>query len=136
MKKTTQLLHRIKNASKNDLSFLEDKDFKDVSLPYYLCDLLAAYHMSKIQYIWDMNLDRTYGYQILNGRRRPTRELLIETAMLLQLDLEQTQRLLKIAQRNVLYPRVKTDAVAIFALEKKLNLEEYRELMDDIKRGI
>ena len=56
--------------------------------------------------------------------------------MLLQLDLEQTQRLLKIAQRNVLYPRVKTDAVAIFALEKKLNLEEYRELMDDIKRGI
>lgn len=136
MKKTTQLLHRIKNASKNDLSFLEDKDFKDVSLPYYLCDLLAAHHMSKIQYILDMNLDRTYGYQILNGRRRPTRELLIETAMLLQLDLEQTQRLLKIAQRNVLYPRVKTDAVAIFALEKKLNLEEYRELMDDIKRGI
>lgn len=104
--------------------------------PYYLCDLLAAHHMSKIRYIWDMNLDRTYGYQILNGRRRPTRELLIETAMLLQLDLEQTQRLLKIAQWNVLYPRVRTDAVAIFAIGKKLNLEEYRELMDDVKKGI
>ena len=86
--------------------------------------------MSNSDFIKALNFERSYGYQLLNGRRKPSREHLVQTAILLHLELEETQRLLKIGHREVLYPRVKKDAIAVFAIDKRLDLSEYQELMD------
>lgn len=128
MKSTKELINQIKSSS--NLCFLKDKDFKCPQIHYYLSDLLREYGISGMEFIKKLNLDRSYGYQILNGNRRPSREILIQAAMLLGLNLEETQRLLKIGKREVLYPRVKRDAIAIYSLEKGLCLEEYWELLD------
>lgn len=128
MKNTKELLNRIKK--KKDMEFLKEKDFKCPRVHYYLSDLLREHGMSKVDFITKMNLEKGYGYQILNGNRRPSREILIRLAVLLKLNLEETQRLLKIGERQVLYPRVKKDAIAIYAIEKGLGMEEYWELLD------
>jgi len=130
MKNTNELINRIKDWKKEDISFLQDKEFSCPEIQYYLADLIISHGMSNAQYIQKMNLERSYGYQLLNGRRKPSRELLIRTAILFCLDLEQTQRLLKIGDREVLYPRVKKDAIAVYAIEKGLELWEYQELLD------
>lgn len=130
MKSTKELLSRIKKSDKNDLGFLADKDFKCPQIRYYLADLLKEHNISSAEFIRQMNLERSYGYQILNGNRKPSREILIKTAVLFGLTMEETQRLLKIGGRSVLYPRMKEDAIAIFSIEKGLSLAEYQELAD------
>lgn len=136
MKDTGDLIEQLKNRNRKDMSFLEDKDFKCPEIQYYLADLLRSHEMSGVEYIKKMNLDRSYGYQLLNGRRKPSRDMLIRTAILFQLSLEETQRLLKIGNREVLYPRVRKDAIAVFVIEKGLSLSEYQELTDAYEEGI
>lgn len=136
MKNTGDLIEQLKNRRKDDLDFLKEKEYECPKLCYYLADLLYSHGMTSAEYIAIMNLDRSYGYQLLNGRRNPSRELLIRTAILLKQNLEETQRLLKIGNREVLYPRVRKDAIAIFAIEKGLSLPEYQELIDAYEKGI
>lgn len=136
MKNTKELIDEIKRRQKGDISFLKDKEFECPKIQYFLIDILRNYQMSRAEYIVRMNLDRSYGYQMLNGLRNPTRELLIRTAVLFHFNLEETQRLLKIGNREVLYPRIKKDAIAIFAIEKGLSLSEYQELMECYEEGI
>lgn len=130
MKDTIEIVNKITNCDRNDPAFLDDADMYCPQIHYYLADLLRAHEMSNKEYIKALNLERSYGYQLLNGRRKPSREHLIQTAILLHLELEETQRLLKIGHREVLYPRVKKDAIVVFAIDKKLDLSEYQELMD------
>lgn len=131
MKPTKELINQIKNRKEGDMEFLEEQDFKCPKIQYYLSDLLREGGISSREFIREMNLERSYGYQILNGNRRPSRELLVRTALLLRLNLEETQRLLKIGKREILYPRVRKDALAIYAIEKKLSLQEYLELLEE-----
>lgn len=131
MKATSELLQKIKTMKKSDISLLSDKDFSSPRIHFYLTDLLWKHNVSNVDFFTKMNLERSYGYQILNGRRKPSRELLIKTAILLHLNLNETQRLLKIGNREVLYPRIKADAIAIFVIEKELSLSEYQELIEN-----
>lgn len=132
IKTTGELLQKIKKMKKNEIGLLAGKDFSSPQIHIYLTDLLNGYGISNKDFFDKMELERSYGYQILNGRRRPSRELLIKTAIYLHLDLDETQRLLKIGNREILYPRVRADAVAIFVIEKELSLSEYQELIDNI----
>ena len=136
MKKTAQLMNKIKSSSRMRPEFLEDPDFTCPRFHYYLADLLRERQMSPQEYFRLQNLERSYGYQILNGRRKPSRELLIRTAILLKMELEEAQRLLKIGNREILYPRVKRDALAIYAIEKKLSFLQYQELLEEYEEGI
>lgn len=130
MKDTIEIVNKITNRDRNDTGFLNDTDLYCPQIHYYLADLLRAHEVSNSDYIKALNLERSYGYQLLNGRRKPSREHLVQTAILLHLGLEETQRLLKIGHREVLYPRVKKDAIAVFAIDKRLDLSEYQELID------
>ena len=130
MKDTTEIVNKITNCDRNSAEFLDDADLYCPQIHYYLADLLRTHEISNKDYIKALNLERGYGYQLLNGRRKPSREHLVQTAILLHLGLEETQRLLKIGHREVLYPRVKKDAIAVFAIDKGLNLSEYQEMID------
>ena len=76
-----------------------------------------------------LNLERTYGYQILNGTRVPTRIHIIKIGIVLGLPFEEIQRLLKIGGKEVLYARNITDARAIYAIEHKLSYEDVCEFI-------
>lgn len=133
MKMTKELINKIKSAKKGDISFWNEQDFKCPQIHYYLADLLKESGVSNAEFIRELHLERSYGYQVLNGTRRPTREILICAAILLGLDFEETQRLLNIGKRQALYPRVKKDAIVIYSLDKGLRLEEYRDLLEAVE---
>ena len=130
MKSTEELIHQIKEQKINALSFLEQREYSCPSVSIYLNDLLAEHRMETKDAIRRLGLERTYGYQLFNGTRKPTRTLLIRLAILLGLGLEETNRLLKIGRKEILYPRIREDAAAIFAIEKRLPLSQFDELME------
>ena len=91
--------------------------------------LLDDPEISCLEAIRRCNLERTYGYQLFNGRRRPTRTVLLRLALVLGLEEDEVQRLLKLAGRPVLYARSRADAAVLYGLSHKLSLEETDELL-------
>ncbi|MBN1265003.1 MAG: hypothetical protein JXA25_05890 [Anaerolineales bacterium] len=74
-------------------------------------------------------IDRTYGHQLFNGRRNPSRDKVIQLAFGLKLDLDETQSLLQAAQKSALYPKVKRDAAIIFCLHHEKDIFETQEVL-------
>lgn len=70
-----------------------------------------------------LNVDRSYGYQLLNGRRMPTRKQLIKICLILRLDFSQTQQLLKTGGKAVLYAKDVIDARVIYSIDRELDYD-------------
>lgn len=131
MKSTEELLHQIKEQKTWNPSFLEDADFSCPPAAIYLCGLLTERNLEIKDAIRELGMERSYGYQIFNGTRKPTRNILIRLAVLLRLDLDGANRLLKIGRKEVLYPRIRHDAAVIFAIEQGLSLEQLDALLEE-----
>lgn len=129
---STQELEQDIRSSK-DPSVLDSEELSAPDLSDYIHTLLEEHGMSVIQAIQCCNLDRSYGYQLFNGTRRPTREVLLNLAIQLGLTEEETQRLLKMAGKPVLYARNRRDAAILYCLSHKLSPAESYELINGLE---
>lgn len=75
-------------------------------------------------------LDRTYGHQIFNGTRIPSRDKLIQLAFGFELSLDETQELLQMAGKAVLYVRIKRDVVCIYGIVHRMSVQEVQEVLE------
>lgn len=90
---------------------------------------LIEKNISHTDIIRALNVERSHGYQILNGRRVPTRDQLIKICLFLGLSLDEVQRMLKTAKKDVLYARDMTDAKIIYSIEHALTYEAAYEFI-------
>ena len=127
---TKELEHQIRESW--EPSLLTGDVFSIPDLLVYLTDLLHQRGLTVQDVVVGCNLDRSYGYQLFNGTRRPTRNFLLRLALLLRLSDEEAQRLLNIAGRQPLYVRRRRDAAVLYALSHGLTVEETEELLEDI----
>lgn len=112
---TRDLERKLKEESFFDETTVLDSQAPDVHvlINRYLTDR----KLSHAEVIRRLNVERSYGYQLLNGRRCPTREQVIRMGLLFGLDFEEMQRFLKTAGKPVLYVRNLVDARVIYAVE-------------------
>lgn len=94
-----------------------------------LSKLMNEKKIKKADVIRILNVDRNYGYQILNGTRIPTRNCLIQIALILKLDTDQISHLLQLAGKSPLYVRNIVDAKVFYAVQHKM---EYYDAVDFI----
>ena len=130
MKSTQELEHQIRRSETPEA--LVDEAFEPPLLTAYLNGLLWARGMTVGDVVVGCNLDRSYGYQLFNGTRRPTREFLLRLALLLHLTEGEAQRLLKIADRRPLYARSRRDAAVLYALTHGMTEEETEKLLREL----
>ena len=106
----------MQNLLKGD-SFPEDlEEFLDDDIRVFFNALLEETGQKKGDVIRKANLSRTYGYQLMEGRRRGKRDYYLLIALAMSLDLKTTQRMLSVAQCGSLHPLIKRDAAVIFAI--------------------
>lgn len=74
-------------------------------------------------------LSRSFMYQLCSGERAPGRDIVLRLALVLKLTVTEAQQLLRIAQKGILYPRVRRDAIIIFCLNRKKGIYEADELL-------
>ena len=72
---------------------------------------------------------RTYIYQIMDGTRNPGRDKAISIAIALELPIDDTNRLLKLSNNAILYPKNRRDAIIIYSLNNKLSVGECNRLL-------
>lgn len=131
---TNTLTYRLTHASDLAQALDENEDvFVQPSVSEYLKELCEKYKITSAQLIRGAHIERTYGYQILNGTRNPSRDKLLQLAFGLGLSLEETQNLLKRSGKSPLYAKVKRDAVCMFGLSHGLSLFEVQELLTSVE---
>lgn len=132
MKNTTKLLNELKNA-KSFVGFTEKNAdvFSDGSISDYLQKLCFERNVELAQVIRRSGIDRTYGYQLFNGRRTPSRDKLIQLGFGFPLALSELQMLLRMAGKSQLYPRIRRDAAIIYGLNNNYTVTQMQELLEE-----
>lgn len=130
MRPTEELENEIRQSASP--AGLAAEDFSAPPLPDYLGGLLYSRGMTVRDIVLRCNLERSYGYQLFNGTRRPTRNFLLLLAMVLGLEEAEVQRLLKIAGRAPLYARNRRDAAVLYGMSHGLSAEETDGLLREL----
>ena len=102
----------------------------------YLNSKMIERNISPAELIASAQIQRNYGYQILNGTRNPSRDKVLSLCLALGLDLPETQRALTLAQFGQLYPKNRRDSIFIFSINKKLSVLQVNELLDEMKEEL
>ncbi len=110
-----------------------DKEMIENNPPSEFTEVLNRYiaekGMTKADVIRTLNVSRNYGYQILNGTRPVTRNILLQISLILKLDIEQINRLLRLAEKPTLYVRNLVDARVFYAVKHNM---KYLDAVDFI----
>lgn len=125
--KTEDIEEKIRRTKRLDMDLIAKNPPPELS--EFIQQQLDERGIKKSALIKALNVDRNYGYQMLNGTRIPTRHQLIKIALFLELDLKKAQRLLNLAGREALYVRRPEDARAVHCLEHP---KEYRKACEFI----
>ena len=70
-----------------------------------------------------------YFYDVINGRKSPSRDKVVRLILSMQLSLDDCQRALKISGKSYLFPRVRRDSIMIYAIENHMTVFQLSELL-------
>jgi len=130
---TGELLARLFKATQLK-DVLENEDITQPPLFHeYLRQLCRGRGEVAERIIKRAGIDRTYGHQLFSGRRKPSRDKVIQLAFGFGLDVEETQQLLKAARHTSLYPKTKRDAVIIYCLARNMEIAEAQNVLAEFK---
>ena len=132
---STEELLRLLFKSPSLPVFLEEKE-EDLSLPAFhehITALCSERGEVPEHIIRRAGLARSYGHQLFSGKRKPSRDTVIQLAFAMDADVPQAQEMLKIARKSPLYPRIKRDTVIIYCLHNHISLVETGIILTDLK---
>lgn len=129
-KETTDLFKELISEKDFERFAGDNQDiFLDQPLTEYLLNLLKINKLKKSEVIKRSGLAGVYGYQIFDGRREPSRDKVLQLAIGFRLNLEETKKLLKCAGQGELYPRIKRDALLIYAINNTMSIDDTEALL-------
>lgn len=77
-------------------------------------------------------IERSFGYQVFRGDRKPSRDTVLLLAFGFEADVALTQSLLKRAGHSALYPRVRRDVVIAYSLSFGICLADTQSTLADL----
>ncbi len=130
---TSTMLQRIfKTTSIGRFIKRYDKQMENAPFHIYISRLCENRNIVPERVIRKSGIERTYGHQLFNGRRKPSRDKVLQLAFGLGMNYNEVQELLKVARKSALYPRVKRDAVIIYALKRRLSFEDVQTTLFEL----
>ncbi|MBO4697556.1 MAG: hypothetical protein J5643_09825 [Lachnospiraceae bacterium] len=118
---------------KGDTFPQEWEEFLDDDIRSFFDELLYETGQKKSEIIQKANIARTYGYQLMEGRRKGKRDYYILIAIAMGLDLKTTQRMLAVTQCGGLHSLIKRDAAIIFAINHQYDIQKTYEFMSALE---
>ena len=130
--KLLDILSNIKDKSKLD-TYINSSTSKenDLKLSEYILEVAKYKGFNKSEIIKNSDIYRTYGYEILNGKKSPSRDKLIQICIGNKFSLDETNRTLTIAKLGVLYAREPRDSIIIYSINNKLSIIDVNIILND-----
>lgn len=129
---TTVRLMRMLETSPRRFQEQQLSKKNDPSFHGYLNKLMEDYECHATTLVVGACISKTYVYQFINGERLPGRDIILRISLAMGLTLDETQRLLTLAGKSVLYPKIRRDASILYCIRKKMSLDEANSFLEDI----
>ena len=112
-------------------SFLADQETNRSLPPFhtYYSSLEKVGQFKKADLMRASGIERSYFYQIIDGRKQPGRDKVIAMGLAAALDLKEILRCLELAHQPLLYSRDKRDSILIYAIQQGKTVAETNELL-------
>ena len=129
--KTTSELQQELMEQPNIKAYLHNNQsfFSKIELLELLETLLKQSRLTKAEIARRSGMSDVYLYQVLSGRRNPSRDRLLSLCVGLGASLEETQQVLRRGGWAQLYPRLRRDAILIHGL---VHRHELRRINDTL----
>lgn len=112
----------------------ESENFAKNNFKAFWSELLDKCTYSNVDVINKSEISYAYFYDIICGKKFPTRDKIIKMILSMGLSLDDCQKALKLYEWAPLYARSKRDSAIIFAFQHNFSLIQLNELM--IKNSI
>ncbi len=137
MSSTGDLFEMIDRSGAEFLEKIDDQKLGNANslLSSYIYEKMDKYDITPRDIVTKTNISQSHVYQIISGKRGAGRDKLIELALALGLDLNETQLLLTLGQSGTLYPKVRRDAAIICCIKEHMDLYETNECLKKINEN-
>lgn len=138
MKKSTMELLELLKSSRSISDFVDqtgDELIQLKPLHQYLDELMKEKNLKKSEVIRQSGIDRGYGYDILAGKKLPSRDKVLAICFAMNLSEDEVQKLLKYTGYPSLYARIERESIILFALQHRLSLTDTNELLYEMNYG-
>jgi hypothetical protein len=98
-----------------------ENELTNFSFSNYFQKILSGKGVSRSTAVSSSGIEIHYGYQILNGSKKPSRDKIICLCIAAGFNLKETQRALNFAELGPLYPKRMRDAAIILAINNGIN---------------
>ena len=109
-----------------------ESSYMNTGFPEYLSAWCRARGEVPEHLIRRANLEKAFGHQLFSGKRKPSRDTVIQLAFAMQASVAQAQEMLKVARKSVLYPRIKRDTVIIYCLHNRVSLLDTEIILENL----
>ncbi|HAQ28860.1 MAG TPA: hypothetical protein DCQ76_03805 [Ruminococcaceae bacterium] len=125
-KNTNDLMEELSDDKVSIENYIKDNtdSFVNVDLSNFWKGIIRKSGMTKSDIINKSDFSYVYFYDVINGRKTPSRDKIIRLALALKLSLDECQTALKFCGRSQLYPRIKRDSIIIHGINRNLCIYE------------
>jgi hypothetical protein len=132
---------------KSTEDLLEELQNENCKIDEYLKGNGESFVYDKIKDFWEAAIEKSgysksniinksdfsycYFYDVINGRKIPGRDKIIRLILTMQLSVDECQEALRISGRSALYPRIRRDAIILFAISNGYSIYQLSELLAD-----
>lgn len=132
---------------KSTEDLLEELQNENCKIDEYLKGNGESFVYDKIKDFWETAIEKSgysksniinksdfsycYFYDVINGRKIPGRDKIIRLILTMHLSVDECQEALRISGRSALYPRIRRDAIILFAISNGYSIYELSELLAD-----
>ncbi|MGN0598828.1 MAG: helix-turn-helix domain-containing protein [Oscillospiraceae bacterium] len=132
---TTELLNRLKRTD-DFAKFFEDNknEFSKLSCTELLNEMLTDKKISLAK-VAKASGQGDYVYKVFQGKRKPSRDIVIAIAVGMELSIEEAQLLLRISKLAALDPRDKRDSAILYGLKEKFDINRINDLLYEVNEA-
>lgn len=130
-KNTEDLLNQLKLEACSYSEYLYNNEdcFLNNDIAAFWKRVIEASNMKKTDIINKADIGYTFFYDILKGKKHPSRDMLIKILIALSCEIDIFQEALRIYEWAALYPKIKRDSIIIYAINHKYSLRQTEELI-------
>ena len=133
VKKTEDLLEQLKLENIKYCEYLSTNEdvFINNDLSEFWKKVIGLSETKKTDIINKADIGYTFFYDILKGKKHPSRDVIVKIFIALKVDVEYCQEALRVYEWAALYPKVKRDSILLYALLHKYSLQQTEELLEE-----
>ena len=130
-KRTTELLKELNRSTCSLSKYMSRNDevFVNENIPKFWEGLVSKSGYSKSNIINKSDFCYCYFYDVISGRKLPTKDKVVRLCLAMKASLRDTQEALKISDRSQLYAKNRRDSILIFAINNKLTIAKCNALL-------